>query len=121
MENNNLKPSKKDEIQYASGAGNPAPDVSNSRVEEQPTRPEMSMLDREELPTRPEMPTVNREELDNQPTQPEVEKVTAEPDVSEVDTKHVAVYEQPTMSQSLHDMREETIHASGNAVALSGQ
>src|SRR6266705_1667122 len=99
MENNNLEPSKKDEVRYASGAGNPAPDVSNSKVEEQPTRPEMSKLDREELPTRPDLPTVNQEQLDNQPTLPEVEKVAAEPDLSEVDTKHVAVYEQPTISQ----------------------
>jgi len=136
MENNNLEPSKKDELRYASGAGNPAPDASNfSNVEEQPTRPEMSQLDREELPTRPELPTVNqeelptrpelptvnKEELDNQPTMPEMEKVAAEPDVSEVDTKHVAVYEQPTVSESLHDMRGETINASGNAFAVTGQ
>jgi putative ABC transport system ATP-binding protein len=121
MENNNLKPSKNDEIRYASGAGNPAPDVSNSKIEEQPTRPEMSKLDREELPTRPELPTVNKEELDNQPTMPEVQKVAAESDVSEIDTKHVAVYEQPTLSESLHDMREETINASGNAFAMAGQ
>jgi len=121
MENNNLEPSKKDEIRYASGAGNPAPDVSNSKIEEQPTRPEMSKLDREELPTRPELPTVDKEELDNQPTMPEVQKVAAEPDVSEVDTKQVAIYEQPTVSQSLYDVRGETINASGNAFAVSGQ
>jgi putative ABC transport system ATP-binding protein len=135
MENNNLKPSKNDEIRYASGAGNPAPDVSNSKIEEQPTRPEMSKLDREELPTRPEMPTVNQEELptrpelptvnqgelDNLPTMPEVQKVAAGPDVSEVDTKHVAVYEQPTLSEPLHNMREETINAAGNALAVNGQ
>jgi putative ABC transport system ATP-binding protein len=147
MENNNLKPSNNDdEVRYASGAGKPAPDVADSEnVAEQPTRPEMSKLDREELPTRPELPTVDREELptrpelptvnqaqelDEQPTLPEVEKVELEPevekvepesDISEVDTKRVAVYEQPTVSQSLHDMSEETINMSGNAYALSGQ
>jgi putative ABC transport system ATP-binding protein len=123
MENNNLEPSKKDEIRYASGAGNPAPDVSSfSNVEEQPTRPEMSKLESDELPTRPELPTVNNQaDIDNQPTMPEVQKVAAEPDVSEVDTKHVAVYDQPTLSQSLHGMGEETINVPGNSYAVSGQ
>lgn len=123
MENNNLEPSKKDEIRYASGAGNPAPDASSfSNVAEQPTRPEMSKLESEELPTRPELPTVNNQaEIDNQPTMPEVQKVAAGSDVSEVDTKHVAVYEQPTLSQSLPDMREETISMPGNSYAVSGQ
>jgi putative ABC transport system ATP-binding protein len=136
MENNNLKPSKNDGVQYTSGAGLPAPDVSNSNVEEQPTRPEMSKLDREELPTRPELPavnqeelptrpelpTVNQEQLDNQPTGPvEVEKASAESDLSAIDTKHVAVYEQPTLSQSLHHTSEEIINASSNTLAMSGQ
>jgi putative ABC transport system ATP-binding protein len=135
MENNNLKPSKNEESQYASGAGQPAPDASNSSVEEQPTRPEMSKLDREELPTRPELPAVNQEELptrpelpsveqkevDEQPTRPMAVDKAAAADLSEIDTRRIAVYEQPTVSQSLPDIKEETINVSGSAFAVAGQ
>ena len=108
MENHDLRSSERDEIQHTSGAGKPAPDVST--IEEQPTRPELPTV--EEEPTRPEMAAIEEDKRNGRsPQHATANQAVSDP--ADVDTKHMAVYDQATLAQPpVQSTYEETIRAS---------